>query len=249
MLRHRNEYPVEGRLPVLDGATAWVNTGSVAHYPVEGRVSLVCFGTYTCINWIRTSPYVRAWSDKYTGAGLAVVGVQTPEFAFERELDNVRRAMNDMDVRYPVAVDNNYAVWTAFDNHYWPALYFADVQGRIRHHRAGEGEYEDSEMVLQMLLREAGADVDQGLVSLVPQGVGGPGRLGQPWLGGGLRRLRARGGVCVARRGGARRASRLCGAGGARAQPVGAVGRVADRPGLGSPGRATRFDLLPVPRP
>ena len=132
---------------------------------------LVSFGTYTCINWIRTLPYVRAWADKYAGQGLVVLGVQTPEFEFEGELDNVVRAIKEKDVRYPLIVDNDYAVWQAFDNHYWPALYFADAQGRIRHHHFGEGEYEESEMVVQMLLREAGVEVDPGLVRLEPHGV------------------------------------------------------------------------------
>ena len=134
-------------------------------------VVLVSFGTYTCINWIRSLPYVRAWADKYAAHGLAVVGVQTPEFDFEGDLDNVGRAIKEMDVRYPLVVDNDYAVWQAFDNHYWPALYFVDAQGRIRHHHFGEGGYEQSEMVLQMLLREAGADVEQGLVGVTPHGV------------------------------------------------------------------------------
>jgi Thioredoxin like C-terminal domain/AhpC/TSA family len=171
VLRHRNELPVEGELPGFDGATAWLNAAPLTPADLSGRVVLVSFGTYTCINWIRSLPYVRAWADKYAGQGLAVVGVQTPEFDFEGALENVRRAVKEMDVRYPVAVDNEYAVWRAFDNHYWPALYFADAQGRIRHHHFGEGEYEASEMVLQMLLREAGVDVDQGLVRLEPGGV------------------------------------------------------------------------------
>lgn len=170
MFRHRNELPVEGRLPRLDGVTAWMNAAPLTSADLEDRVVLVSFGTYTCINWIRSLPYVRAWADKYADHGLAVVGVQTPEFEFEGDLDNVDRAIKEMNVRYPVAVDNDYAVWQAFDNHYWPALYFVDAQGRIRHHRFGEGEYEASEMVLQMLLREAGADVDQGLVQITPEG-------------------------------------------------------------------------------
>jgi hypothetical protein len=170
MFRHRNELSVEGVLPPFDGATAWLNSGPLTP-GLSGQVVLVSFGTYTCINWIRSLPYVRAWADKYAGHGLAVVGVQTPEFAFEGDLDNVGRAIKEMDIRYPVAVDNDYAVWQAFDNHYWPALYFVDAAGRIRHHHFGEGDYEQSEMVLQMLLREAGADVEQGLVRLEPQGV------------------------------------------------------------------------------
>jgi Thioredoxin like C-terminal domain/AhpC/TSA family len=171
MFRHRNELPVEGELPAFDGATAWLNTARVTPEDLRGRVVLVSFGTYTCINWIRSLPYVRAWADTYAGDGLAVVGVQTPEFEFEGGLDSVARAIKEMGVRYPVAVDNDYAIWRAFDNHYWPALYFVDAKGRIRHHRFGEGEYEQSEMVLQMLLREAGVDVDQGLVGIEPDGV------------------------------------------------------------------------------
>jgi hypothetical protein len=171
MFRHRNEYPVEGRLPSLDGATAWLNSAPLTAEALQGRVILVSFGTYTCINWIRSLPYVRSWADKYGGQRLAVVGVQTPEFDFEEDLDGVRTAIEEMAVRYPVAVDNGYAVWRAFDNHYWPALYFVDGRGQIRHHRFGEGEYEESERVLQMLLAEAGVDVDASLVGLQPLGV------------------------------------------------------------------------------
>jgi hypothetical protein len=171
VFRHRNEYPVEGELPSFDGATAWLNSEPLTRDALQGRVVLVSFGTYTCINWIRSLPYVRAWADKYASFGLATVGVQTPEFEIEEDLDKVRRAIEEMGVRYPVAVDNDYAVWRAFDNHYWPALYFADAEGRIRHHHFGEGEYLESEMVLQMLLREAGGDVDEDLVRLVPEGV------------------------------------------------------------------------------
>jgi hypothetical protein len=171
MHRHRSEFPVEGHLPPFDGATAWLNGAPLTPAELRGRVVLVSFGTYTCINWIRSLPYVRAWADKYADRGLTVVGVQTPEFDFEGDLDNVGRALKEMEVRYPVAVDNDYAVWQAFANHYWPALYFVDGEGRIRHHHFGEGDYEQSEMVLQLLLREAGADVDQGLVGIEPRGV------------------------------------------------------------------------------
>jgi hypothetical protein len=174
MLRHRNEFPVEGSLPAFDGATAWMNSLPFQPEELTGRVVVASFGTYTCINWIRSLPYVRAWADKYADQGLVVIGIQTPEFEFEAELDNVGRAIKEMDVRYPVAVDNDYAVWRAFDNHYWPALYFVDAQGRIRHHHFGEGEYEESEMVLQMLLRETGLDIDQGLVAIEPTGVEAP---------------------------------------------------------------------------
>src|SRR5215208_4540272 len=166
LLRHRNELPVEGQLPSFDGATAWLNAEPLTPAGLQDRVLLVSFGTYTCINWIRSLPYVRAWADRYAGDGLVVVGVQTPEFECEEDLDGVSRAIKEMDVRYPVALDNDFAVWRAFDNHYWPALYFVDAHGRIRHHHFGEGEYEGSEMALQMLLREAGVEVDQGLVQV-----------------------------------------------------------------------------------
>jgi hypothetical protein len=178
MFRHRNEFPAEGELPVLDGASAWLNSEPVSANALQGRVVLVNFGTYTCINWIRSLPYVRAWADKYASQGLAVIGVQTPEFEFEKDLEGVRAAVEDMDVRYPVAVDNDYTIWRAFDNHYWPALYFIDAQGQIRHHRFGEGEYEESERVLQMLLAQAGAEiVDPKLVRVEPHGV----ELGADW--------------------------------------------------------------------
>ena len=166
------------KLPSFDGATEWLNSGPLTPQALQGRVVLVSFGTYTCINWIRTLPYVRAWADKYSGHGLAVVGVQTPEFDFEGDLDNVRRAVEEMDVRYPLAVDNDYTIWRAFDNHYWPALYFADIQGQIRHHYFGEGEYEESERVIQELLAEAGVEgVDTALVRPQPRGV----ELGADW--------------------------------------------------------------------
>ena len=142
---------------------------------LRGKVVLVNFWTYTCINWLRQLPYVRAWAGKYSGQGLVVVGVHTPEFPFEHNPDNVRRAVQDMRIDYSVAIDNDYAVWSAFGNHYWPALYFADVQGRIRHHHFGEGEYQQSEMVIQQLLAEAGsAGVSHGLVSVDARGVEAP---------------------------------------------------------------------------
>jgi hypothetical protein len=170
VLRHRNEFPVEGRFPGFDGATAWFNSEPLTRAALEGRVVLVSFGTYTCINWMRSLPYVRAWADKYAEQDLVVVGVQTPEFEFEGDLGNVQRAIKEMNVGYPVVVDNDYAIWSAFDNHYWPALYFVDAEGRIRHHHFGEGAYEESEMVLQMLLAEAGAAVGDGLVQIDPTG-------------------------------------------------------------------------------
>ena len=147
---------VEGDFPSVGGATGWLNSQPLAPDDLHGQVVLVQFWTYTCINWIRSLPYVRAWSEKYKDHGLIVIGVHTPEFSFERNVDNVRRAAKDMRVDYPIAIDSNYTIWRAFDNHYWPALYFVDAQGRIRHHHFGEGEYEMSEMVIRQLLTEAG---------------------------------------------------------------------------------------------
>ena len=164
--------PVEGELPSFDGATAWLNSPPLTPDGLRGKVVLVNFWTYTCINWLRQLPYVRAWAQRYSSLGLVVIGVHTPEFPFEHDLENVRRAVQAMRVDYPVPIDNDYAVWSAFDNNYWPALYFADAQGQIRHHNFGEGEYQQSEMVIQQLLAEAGSDVQgQGLVSVDARGV------------------------------------------------------------------------------
>ena len=169
------ELPVEGRLPSFDGATDWLNSPQLTTAELRGKVVLVNFWTYTCINWLRQLPYVRAWAGKYSGHGLVVIGVSTPEFGFEHDLGNVRRAVRDRRVDYPVAVDNDYAVWNAFDNHYWPALYFADAQGRIRHHNFGEGEYQQSEMVIQQLLAEAGSDgAGREMVSVEARGIEAP---------------------------------------------------------------------------
>jgi thiol-disulfide isomerase/thioredoxin len=159
-------------MPSLDSATGWVNSPPLTAADLRGRVVLINFWTYTCINWLRTLPYLRAWAKKYEDQGLVVIGVHTPEFGFEHDLDNVRRAVKDLVVDYAVAVDSDYAIWDAFSNHYWPAFYFVDAQGQIRHHRYGEGGYEESEMVLQQLLTEAGSgDTDQQLVSVDARGV------------------------------------------------------------------------------
>jgi thiol-disulfide isomerase/thioredoxin len=167
--------PVEGALPSFDGATGWLNSPPLATDGTGGKVVLASFWTYTCINWLRQLPYLRAWAGKYSGHGLVVIGVHTPEFPFEHNLDNVRRAVQNMRVDYPVAVDNEYAVWHAFDNYYWPALYFADARGRIRHHHFGEGEYRQSEMIIQQLLAEAGSGgTGHDLVSVDPSGVEAP---------------------------------------------------------------------------
>ena len=150
------DLPVEGQLPSLSGATGWLNSPPLTAADLRGRVVLADFWTYTCINWLRQLPYVRAWAEKYQGDGLVVLGVHTPEFDVERDLDNVRRAVMDLRVDYPVVIDNDYVIWDAFGNRYWPALYFVDAQGRIRHHRFGEGDYEQSEAIIQRLLTEAG---------------------------------------------------------------------------------------------
>ncbi|RIK96974.1 MAG: cytochrome C biogenesis protein [Proteobacteria bacterium] len=159
--------PVEGNMPALDGAVGWLNSAPLTPEALRGKVVLVDFWTYSCINCLRAIPYVRAWAEKYKGQGLVVVGVHTPEFAFEKSLDNVRKAVADLGIAYPVAIDNDYAVWRAFDNRYWPAHYFIDAQGRIRHHHFGEGSYDVSERVIQQLLAEArGEAVASGLVSV-----------------------------------------------------------------------------------
>ena len=164
--------PDEGELPSFDGATGWLNSEPLTSAGLRGKVVLIDFWTYTCINWLRQLPYVRAWAEKYSGHGLVVIGVHTPEFSFEHNADNVRRAVQEMRITYPVATDNNYGVWLAFANHYWPALYIADAQGRIRHHHFGEGEYAQSEMVIQQLLAEAGSTgAGTDMVSVDPSGL------------------------------------------------------------------------------
>ena len=166
------QLPVEGVLPPLGDATAWLNSDPLTDSRLLGKPVLVEFWTFTCINWIRTLPYVRAWSEKYQTDGLVVIAVHTPEFAVERDIDSIRRAVKAMRIDFPVAVDSDYAIWQAFGNQYWPALYFIDKDGQIRHHRFGEGEYEYSEIVIQRLLVAAGASgVNRDLVSLEPKGI------------------------------------------------------------------------------
>jgi thiol-disulfide isomerase/thioredoxin len=165
------ELPVEGHLPSFDGATGWLSTEPLTPQCLRGRVVLIDFWTYTCINWLRTAPYLRAWHAKYRDRGLTVIGVHTPEFGFEHDIDNVVARSSGFRVEYPIALDNDYGVWQAFANHFWPAVYIADAEGRIRYHHFGEGEYTMTEMVVQQLLLEAGADgVDPSLVSVDPQG-------------------------------------------------------------------------------
>jgi thiol-disulfide isomerase/thioredoxin len=164
--------PDEGPLASFARASSWLNSPPLTPASLAGRVVVVDFWTYTCVNWLRTLPYVRAWADKYSDSGLTVIGVHTPEFGFEHDLDNVKKMSNRFGVDWPVAIDNDYGVWGDFDNHYWPALYIADAGGRIRYHHFGEGEYAMSEMVIQLLLAEAGATAfDRELVTVDPQGL------------------------------------------------------------------------------
>ena len=166
-----SDLPVEGTLPELTGATLWLNTPPLTREQLRGKVVLVDFWTYSCINCLRALPYVKAWAQKYKDHGLVVIGVHAPEFAFEKTQANVRRAVSDLGITYPVAQDNNLAIWQAFNNQYWPAHYFIDVEGRIRHHHFGEGEYERSEAVIQQLLREGGrTNVPGGSVDPRAQG-------------------------------------------------------------------------------
>jgi thiol-disulfide isomerase/thioredoxin len=163
--------PSEGRLPGFDSATGWLNSPPLTTDELRGKVVLSDFWTYTCINWLRTLAYVRAWHETYRERGLVVVGVHTPEFSFEHDPDNVRWAAEELRVEYPIALDPEYGVWQDFGNRYWPAAYLADSQGRIRYHHFGEGDYEECERAIQMLLREAGvAGVGDDLVSVEPTG-------------------------------------------------------------------------------
>lgn len=167
--------PVEGAAPALDGAVTWLNSPPLTKAQLKGKVVVVDFWTYSCINCLRSIPYVRAWAEKYKDQGLVVIGVHAPEFAFEKDVKNVRKAVADLKIGYPVAVDNNYAIWRAFGNQYWPAHYFIDAQGRVRHHHFGEGDYDQSERVIQQLLAEAGrAGVEGGLVAVKATGAQAP---------------------------------------------------------------------------
>jgi thiol-disulfide isomerase/thioredoxin len=167
----RARLPIEGRLPSLEAATSWINSQPLTAASLRGKVVLVQFWTYSCINWRRTMPYVRAWSEKYAASGLVVVGVHTPEFDFEKNLSNVRSFLRDANLAFPVALDSERAIWGAFNNEYWPALYFVDVEGRIRHHQFGEGGYELSEAVINELLAETGKSVPSGLIAAAGNGV------------------------------------------------------------------------------
>ncbi len=153
----RSSLPDEGRAPAFDGAADWLNSRPLSLESLRGKVVLVNFWTYSCINSIRAIPYTRAWAEKYAADGLVVLGVHAPEFSFEKNTDNVKKALADFDIRYPVAIDNDYRVWNAFDNNSWPAFYLIDAQGHVRYHHFGEGDYRRTERAIQDLLHEAGS--------------------------------------------------------------------------------------------
>jgi len=168
----RLHLPFESRMPGFAGATGWVNSKPLTADDIQGKVVLADFGTFTCINWIRTLPYVRAWNERYRDHGLLTVGVQTPEFGIEHDTGRIERSLRAMDIDYPVAIDNDYTIWNAFANQYWPALYLADADGHIRHHHFGEGGYDRTERAIQHLLTDAGATgLPAGLAAVEPRGI------------------------------------------------------------------------------
>ena len=174
-LREIDGRGVADELSSLGMATAWINSPPLTQPLIKGKVVLVQFWTFTCINWLRTLPYTRAWWEKYRNAGLVVIGAHTPEFAFEHDLENVRRLAKELNVAYPVAVDSDYAIWRGFKNQYWPALYLLDGKGRVRHHQFGEGGYAESERAIQQLLKDAGAaGIDERVSVVEGRGIEAP---------------------------------------------------------------------------
>jgi thiol-disulfide isomerase/thioredoxin len=165
------QLPIEGNLPAIDGAVEWLNSPPLTSAALRGKVVLIEFWTYTCVNWRRTLPYLRAWAERYNSLGLVVIGVHTPEFGIEKDVASIRQAATAMKIDYPIAIDSDYTIWNAFNNQYWPALYFIDAKGHIRHHQFGEGDYQQSELVIQQLLAEAGSGaVPRGLSTVEPSG-------------------------------------------------------------------------------
>ena len=161
----------EGRMPDLDGATGWLNSPPLSSKALRGKVVLVNFWTYSCINSLRELPYMKAWAEKYKDAGLVVIGVHAPEFGFEKDAANVKNAVSELNIAYPIPIDSNHSIWDAFRNEYWPANYVIDAKGRIRYHHFGEGEYDKSERVIQALLKENGAiGLDGSLVRITAGG-------------------------------------------------------------------------------
>ena len=241
--------PAAGELASLGRATAWLNSPALTPAALGGKVVLPDFWTYTCINWLRTLPYVRAWAERYAEHGLVVIGAHTPEFEFEKDLANVRRAVREMRVAYPVAVDSGYEIWRAFRNAYWPALYLLDAQGRIRFTHFGEGEYERSEEMIRRLLEEAGARVPGGGPVSGRAAAWRRPPTGGPEVPRELPRVRPRRELRVPRRHGAGRAPRLRRPGAAGAQPVGPRGRLDGGGTARHAPRARRTDRDPLPRP
>jgi thiol-disulfide isomerase/thioredoxin len=165
----------EGRMPDLDGAVGWLNSAGLSTKALRGKVVLVNFWTYSCINSLRELPYMKAWATKYKDAGLVVIGVHAPEFGFERNPANVKNAVSSLNIAYPIPIDSHHSIWDAFHNEYWPADYFIDGKGRIRYHHFGEGEYDKSEREIQTLLRENGAiGLDESLVHITADGPEAP---------------------------------------------------------------------------
>src|SRR5580700_4071483 len=164
--------PDEGPMPELNGAVGWINSPPLASKSLRGKVVVIDFWTYSCINCLRALPYVEGWATKYKDAGLVVIGVHTPEFAFEKDRPNVEKAVRDLKITYPVAIDSDYKIWRGFNNEYWPAHYFVDGKGRIRYHHFGEGEYDESERVIQQLLKDNGAEsVSNSVLNVSANGV------------------------------------------------------------------------------
>jgi hypothetical protein len=179
-----DQWAGQSELASIERADGWLNSSPLTASALRGKVVLIVFWTYTCINWLQ--PYVRAWADKYRDRGLVVIGVHAPEFAFEKDPKNVHWAVKDMRVEYPIAIDNDHAIWRAFRNQYWPALYFIDARGRVRHHHFGEGAYEQSEMIIQALLAEAGSSgFDREPVSVDGRGL----EAAADWAASGLRKI------------------------------------------------------------
>jgi thiol-disulfide isomerase/thioredoxin len=165
----------EGRMPDLNGAVGWLNSAPLSHSELRGKVVLVNFWTYSCINSLRELPYMKAWAAKYKKAGLVVLGVHAPEFGFEKDVVNVKAAVSALNISYPISIDSNHSIWSSFRNEYWPADYFIDGKGRIRYHHFGEGEYDRAERVIQKLLRENGAtELDESLVRISADGPEAP---------------------------------------------------------------------------
>jgi thiol-disulfide isomerase/thioredoxin len=230
-------------MPSLGGATEWLNSEPLGPAELRGHVVLVNFWTLTCINWLRTAPYVRAWPQAYRNDGLVVIGVHTPEFSFENEIDRVRRATTERGIGYPVAVDNDYAIWKAFDNHYWPALYFLDADGVIRDHHFGEGRYLQSERIIQRLL-----GVEREFVSVEGLGVEAEADWDHLRTPGDVSRLRARRALRVAGRRRVRRITLLRASRAPAPRPLGPRRRVDDRTRERRAQPSRREHRQPVPR-